>query len=269
MGEDRLSTVQDKAVHTLTGLGITALQARVYLALLKSGKATAKDIAKTSKVARQDTYRVLSELHNLGLIEKLIDTPTKFKAIPIEVVIAGLIERRKKDSVRLEHDATEMLQFFATSAEENNEQKDEEYQFVIIKELQSRLMSARKQIKETKKSISVVTRWPFFVTYTVNSTEEIIKALKRGVNFRIVTQKPEQVEPLPEDLQTLRKYPLFQVKYATSLPSSIIATFDKRLVNISIISDTNPSESPLLESNNQSLIELAQNYFEVMWTHAR
>lgn len=264
-----MSTVQDKAIHTLTGLGITVLQARVYLALLKSGKTTAKDLAKTSKVARQDTYRVLSELHNLGLIEKLIDTPTKFKAIPIEVVIAELVERRKKDSSRLEKDAAEMLQSFSTPVEENNELEDEEYQFVIIKELQSRMMRVRKQITETKKSICVVTRWPFFVTYTINSTEEIIKALKRGVNIRIVTQKPEQVEPLSEDLQTLMKYPLFQVKYATSLPPSIVATFDKKEVNISIISDTNPSESPLLQSNNQSLIELAQNYFEVMWTHAQ
>lgn len=264
-----MSTVQDKAIHTLTGLGITVLQARVYLALLKSGKTTAKDLAKTSKVARQDTYRVLSELHNLGLIEKLIDTPTKFKAIPIEVVIAELVERRKKDSSRLEKDAAEMLQSFSTPVEENNELEDEEYQFVIIKELQSRMMRVRKQITETEKGICVVTRWPFFVTYTINSTEEIIKALKRGVNIRIVTQKPEQVEPLSEDLQTLMKYPLFQVKYATSLPPSIVATFDKKEVNISIISDTNPSESPLLQSNNQSLIELAQNYFEVMWTHAQ
>ncbi len=250
-------------------MGITVLQARVYLALLKSGKTTVKDLAKTSKVARQDTYRVLSELHNLGLIEKLIDAPTKFKAIPIEVVVAELIERRKKDSIRLEQDATEMLQSFAELVEDSDEPKDEEYQFVIIKELQSRLMRARKQIEETKKSICVVTRWPFFVTYSVNSTEEIIKALKRGVSIRIVTQKPEGVEPLPEDLQILMKYPLFQVKYAASLPSSIAATFDKRAVNISIISGTNPSESPLLESNNQSLIELAQNYFEVMWTHAQ
>ena len=98
-------SIQDKAIETLAGLGLTVLQAKVYLTLAKEGKSTVKGIAKTSNIARQDLYRITQQLLNLGLIEKLIDTPTKFKAIPIKAAIDMLIGRRKKQHLRLPNDA--------------------------------------------------------------------------------------------------------------------------------------------------------------------
>jgi DNA polymerase III alpha subunit len=53
-------------------LGLTLLQAKIYLALSKTGKATIKTISKASNSARQDIYRIMPTLQKLGLAEKII-----------------------------------------------------------------------------------------------------------------------------------------------------------------------------------------------------
>lgn len=77
-------------------LGFNRLQAEVYVALLSLGQATGKALSQHSKVARQEVYRILKELQEKGLVEKIIVMPTKFKALPIEDCLRTLIERKKK-----------------------------------------------------------------------------------------------------------------------------------------------------------------------------
>ena len=257
---------EDKAVETLTGLGLTVLQAKVYLALAKGGKSSVKDIAKKASIARQDLYRITPRLLNLGLIEKHIDTPTKFKAIPVKEAVDILIERRKKQTVQLEQESKEILAYF--TANEGASLKDEESQFLIINDLQARLTKARKQVESAKTSISIVTKWAFFLTYTSEAIEEYIKVLKRGVQVRIVTQVPKKTEVFPKGLQKLLNHPNFEVRHISSLPTSIVAIFDKDEVNISLASDKTPVETGMLLSNNPNLVELSRNYFEMMWSNA-
>ena len=264
--EEKSLTVQDKAVETLTGLGLTILQSKVYLELAKGGKATVKDIAKKSNIARQDLYRIAPQLLNLGLIEKLIDTPTKFRAIPIKEATEILIERRRKQTAQIEQESKQLLSYF--TSKESDGLKDEESQFIIINDLQARLSKTRKQVVITKKIINIVTKWSFFLTYTPETIDELNEALKRGVHVHIITQAPRNTDVFPKKLQKLLKYPHFEVRYISSLPSSMVAVFDKEEVNILLSSDKTPAETAMLVSNNINLIELSQNYFDVMWASA-
>ena len=259
-------TVQDKAVETLTGLGLTILQAKVYLELAKGGKATVKEIAKKSNIARQDLYRIAPQLLNLGLIEKLIDTPTKFRAIPIKEATELLIERRKKQTAQIEQESKQLLSYF--TAKESDTLKDEESQFIIVNDLQARIAKSKKQIANTKNAINIVTKWSFFLTYTPEAIEELTKVLNKGVHVHIITQAPRNTDVFPKKLQKLLKHPNFEVRYISSLPSSMVAVFDREEVNILLASDKTPAETAMLVSNNINLIELSQNYFDVMWADA-
>jgi len=92
-----LFKLRDEDVQALTSIGLTVLQAKVYLTLVKLGKATIKTISKTAEVARQDIYRVTSELHKLGLVEKVIAAPNEFKAIPLTEGISILLQRMHEE----------------------------------------------------------------------------------------------------------------------------------------------------------------------------
>src|SRR5450756_1607015 len=175
-------------------------------------------------------FSISTRLINLEIIEKLIDTQTNFKAIPIKAAIDMLVGRRKKQTAQLEQESTEILPYFA--ANEGAGLKDEESQFIIINDLQARLIKAKKQIVSAKQSINIVTKWSFFLTYTLETIEEHIKALNRGVHIHIVTQIPENTGAFPKKLQKLVQHPHFEIRYMSSLPSSIVAVFDKEEVNI-------------------------------------
>jgi sugar-specific transcriptional regulator TrmB len=257
---------QDKAIETLTGLGLTVLQAKIYIVLAKAGKSTIKDIAKTSRVARQDLYRIATQLLNLGLIEKLIGTPTKFEAIPIQEAINMLVERRKKETDHLEKGSTEFLRFFAENKGVSS--KEEEPQYIIINDLQARLIRAKKQIVNSKESLKIVTKWSFFLTYTLETIEEHLIAMNNGAKVKIVTQQPNSVVSLPKSIQKLMAHPNFEVRYVHCLPSSIVAIFDEKEVNILLATDKSPAETSLLMTDNSVLIELACNYFQIMWANA-
>lgn len=243
------------------------MQARVYLALAKLGDATIKTIATISKVARQDIYRILSELQNLGLVEKLVDTPTKFRAIPIKECVFILLQNKSKEMAELQQEAGELILDFSKNRGKD-ELIEEESQFVIINELQARRLKSKKAMEKVQKTIRIVTKGTIFTPLIFALSEEIFKAVNRGVKIQLVVGKPEGETALPEPIQALKGNPLFEIRYDRSIPSSALAIYDDKEVILTISASSRPPEAPILWSNNPSLVELAQNYFKIMWNAA-
>ena len=71
----------EEDAKTLSGLGITISQGKVYLALLRLKAASrVHTIAKFTDIPRQDVYRLLDELMQLGIVQKTLVKPATFKA---------------------------------------------------------------------------------------------------------------------------------------------------------------------------------------------
>ncbi len=86
----------ETTTETLTELGLTLNQARIYVALLSSERLlTVKEISKITNITRQDVYRIMPSLQNNGLVEKTITAPTMFKATPLKLGLSILVENRK------------------------------------------------------------------------------------------------------------------------------------------------------------------------------
>lgn len=77
---------QEEHYQTFVNLGLTYLQAKVYVTLLKLGDvgAEVRKIASASAIARQDVYRILPALQKMGLVEKVVAIPTIYRPIPLE-----------------------------------------------------------------------------------------------------------------------------------------------------------------------------------------
>ncbi|MFB3888399.1 MAG: helix-turn-helix domain-containing protein [Candidatus Bathyarchaeia archaeon] len=58
----------EERIEVFMRLGLTMNQARVYLALARLGLTTAKRLSKDAQISRQDVYRVMSELQEIGLL---------------------------------------------------------------------------------------------------------------------------------------------------------------------------------------------------------
>jgi len=259
--------VQDEDVQTLTRLGLTALQAKIYLALLKLEKATGRTLSQHSKVARQEAYRLLAELQEKGLVEKILGVPTEFKPIPIEDCLFILIERKKSEISEIQKKATELLQNLKEKNSKNARQ-EEESQFILVPRKGNYFQKIRKVFENSQTSIDAITTSRRFLSIMFIFGQDVEKALKRGVKMRILTEKPEDENSLPENVKALKQNPLYRVRYLPTPPLAPLLIIDKKEVTIVTSARAGLNESPTLWSNNPSLIAVFRGYFETAWITA-
>jgi sugar-specific transcriptional regulator TrmB len=256
---------QDEGVQTLTRLGLTSCQAKVYLALARSGISTVKTISKVSEVTREEIYRIMPRLQNLGLVEKAITVPAMFKAIPIEDGLHILLEQRTREYHELQAKTRELLKNF-----KGNNRKatllEEAPQFVLVPETKT-LIRRKKAIENTQKSIDGVISWKIMLRWVLYLAEAINKALKRGVKIRVVAEKPKDVNSFPEIIQDFKQNPCFKIRYILTPPSAAVAIYDKKRVRITAAT-AGSGGSYALWSNDTCLLAIVQDYFEIMWLTA-
>ncbi len=258
-------SIQD-AIQTLTRLGPNLSQAKVYLALVQNGPATAKEISKTSGVNRQEIYRIMPKLQKLGLSEKIICTPTKWKATPIQDGLSILLERKKKETSELETKATKIINYIIES-NERTEFQEKESHFVMIPKKEAIIRWIRTALDNTQTGNDVMGDLKSLNEIIYYLSENFTKAIKRGVNFRIILNKLENGKTVANIDQTFKNNPNFHVKYITGIPSVALGIYDKK---IAIISTTpkDPNEAPGLTSDNPVFVATLDNYFELLWKTA-
>jgi sugar-specific transcriptional regulator TrmB len=255
--------VKHKDMQILKKLGLTGSQAKVYLALIKMDKANARNLWKASKVARQDIYRILTELREIGILEKILEAPTEFKAVPLEDSIAILMERKATALFSLQKDADKLIQEF-----KENEQKSthyEEAQYVLVPEREALTRRLKKAIEDSKKSIDVISSLKAFARTFFVLSEEFEKALKKGVKIRWIVDYPEEANSLSEVLLTLTKNPNFELKTVTYPPNARLGIYDRREIFMAHFPTRGALESPALWSTNISFAEIVQGFFETIW----
>ncbi len=253
----------DEYIRTLMGLGLTFLQAKTYLALIKLGKAEVKTISRASSVARQDVYRVMPALQKLGLAEKIIATPTMYQAIPLRISLLTLIQQKIEENAELQKKAKALIYDF----EENNsgiELKEDEPQFIITSERSI----FRKRIAEStdaaQTSTDAIYSLEGFRAILFNHRKYLKRALRRGVKIRVIIEKPENQQLTKRIAHDLMKDPSFKLKYTSAHAPVCMVIFDSKEVNVRISDGAVPS----LWSNNPNIVNLAVSYFDELWNKA-
>jgi len=256
--------LQDVNVQTFIDLGLNSSEARVYSTLYETGTAKATTIAKASRVPRPDVYRTLSKLNELGLVEKIISHPLRFRSIPIETGIAILLERKAKKYNELKSKSASLIH----SLNKKNMHKDfyHESQFVLIPPKDVLIKRLTKTIEKTQTCIDVSTSWKRFKFACYRLAEPLEKAWCSRVKGRVVIDKTE--EPVLEFAKTSWKSPYAKIKYVHSPPRTVMAIYDKKEVFIYIKPTADLTESPALWSNNPSLVAMAEDCFEILWNTA-
>lgn len=249
---------------TLRELGISLLQARVYLALLKLGTySNVRAISVFSKVARQDVYRTITELRELGLVEMVIGSPALFRAIPLKETVAILIEKRNRRAQVLTEEVTELLSHF----NDNNETKlnPENHQFILVPKKEALVNKIKKTIEGANESILISASWRETTQWLFTLHESWQLALDKGVKIRWITEKQAAPSLTDEVARTLIKNPNFTLKMHETSVKGRFAIYDDNEVSIIILSATNTGGAPALWSNNPAMVLILKDYFETKW----
>ena len=255
---------EEDGIKTLTQLGLTVLEARIYLALCKFENLKAKQLSKLTKTALTDTYRVLAKLQNKGLVEKIIKTPAEFNAVPIESSLKSLLHKKKDEYDDL--NAKTMLLVRAVKEKHPRIAKTTPSQFVMIPQSSTVVKKIREAIDRSKKSVDIFLSWKRFLNGVTGAfAESSEKAWDRGVKFRIVVESPQEESDVDRALGFCEKSSLCNIRFLPGAPKTVLGIYDRNEVFIIIDPEEGLLDSPALWSNNRSLIAVVQDYFEMLW----
>lgn len=259
--------LQFSKLQVLMDLGLTKVQARVYLALVEFGSSRIAAISKTSKVARPEIYRNLSKLQQLGLVEKIIETPLMYRAIPMNEGLSLLLETETErcEKVRAE---TRILLDTAKIEKPNKKKQVENPQFVLIPK-RTVIERIKNAIEKAQLSIDFVLSWKGFSRGIASTFAESMEiAWAKNVKIRFIIESPLKSKTAKQLIQFCRAKPFSQLRFIPHYPKTVFGIYDKKEIFIIAKSKTDLPASPALWSNNPSLIALAEDHFEVLWLTA-
>ena len=169
-----------KHVETLERLGLTSLQARIYLTTVTLQKASVGKIATTAEVARPDVYRILAVLEKRGLIKKVTTKPLEYEASPLKDGCMLLLEGKRQEYFEAKEQSQLLIQELNESA--HRVKGAENFSLINSKELLLERFAAADE--STKKSLDIISDWATLAVL-VSNMESFGKVKARGVRIRL------------------------------------------------------------------------------------
>jgi sugar-specific transcriptional regulator TrmB len=255
-------TQNQESIQTLMNLGLTQLEAKVYLTLLMfgNGGVDVKRIAKESNTARQDVYRILPSLQQFGLVVRIVATPSIYQATSLKNGLSMLLKQKTEEHNALKN---KIKKLFIESTINNVKAsvENDAPQFAIISEKKLFFKTVENEILRGQRVINIVCSNDGMQAIAFNLVKDFQKSIARNVKIRLITSNTENHQIL-ERLQPLIRSPGFEIKFISNVSPVVgLAIFDSRKVCVRISSELVPS----LWTNNPNVIKLAEAYFEGMW----
>jgi len=253
---------QDKR-DLLENLGLTTLQAKVYLALINLEDATANEAAKLSKVSRPDAYRIINQLSEWGLISKIISTPTKFQALPLKEAVSMLFERRTIRYYKLKTKIKELVEKDVT---EKTKVKKERYTFRRLPENAPWFRNFPQRFSGYK-TFDLLTSARRLGSRIVFDEEPFRKGAKKGAKIRIMLDKPKSDSSLFRVIKKMNKEENIEVRLLKTVSPVILIIMDRKEAVLALKPSSRVGP-PYLLSDHPSYVHMAKQYFEVQWEKA-
>jgi sugar-specific transcriptional regulator TrmB len=266
-------TIEVKAQITkiLSDFGLTATQARAYAALCQLGASNVKAISKESEIARQDIYRILTELEEMGFVEKALAVPLVYEAVPLDDVIRALMEARAKKNQDIKKRTEKLLKRYNLESRivtyRDSERSNQE--FIIVPSKVAIIRRLKKALDDSRISICTATTTTRFSSAIVEFAESYEAALRRGVEIKICSRNHVAGKDALRIIRRLLDMPGFEVKYFDAPLPAVVNIFDNKEACITMTAAANLSDASALWSSNPCFVALAQSFFENKWNEAQ
>lgn len=263
-------TLEDDA-NTLAEFGFTHNQAKIYAAITRLRTASVGSISKMAKVRREHVYRILPKLEKMGLINRMLGTPEKIKAIPVEDAFSVLIKKQKDEAeAKLSALAVEAKAFVEHFKQRDwgNGIEEDGSQFSLVSEKDAIMSQIAAAISTAHKDIAIIASRKKLARLMFFYAAWIKKSMKRGVSIRVITEMPEDEDVLPRIIEeNVSPGALLELKYASALPAHYLIADGKEMV-MGTSTEADFTECPSLWTNNASLISLTNQSFNNAWQNA-
>jgi sugar-specific transcriptional regulator TrmB len=261
-------SVVQEGEEILKLLGLSSAQAHVYLTLIRSGKTSAKALAERTGIACPDIYRIMNIFKKKGLIQETIELPKKFEAIKIEQSLPFLMSDKIEEIKKLESG----IKFFVNTMK--REQKQEatitSSDLILLPATKIALQKRKEKIRKARNTIDTIISWKCHKAY-LNQNMKLLtkKAIDRGVKYRFIIENPQKINLAlkSETFDILIKNGA-KIKYTTKNPPALVSIYDNKEALIYTANNQGLCDTPLIWTNNHSMVSIAKGYFEHLWATA-
>src|SRR5712692_9227611 len=231
----------EKLKNELSKFGLTANQSKVYLFLEKYGPSTATQVSKTLKVPRTETYHLLTNLQNKGIVSATFQHPIRFSALSLDKAIGVLINAEKERVKNLESQEKNLVDLWGTIPNFKVNQDDiKDGKFQMLQGVNQMTGKINDMISNTKKSIQILASEKDFMKFyhagflekikDANMEPQLISSSSKKTAYIFEGRLKEKVKRLPlkvkEDLCFVIKDDdqlLLFMKSPSESPQNIIA----------------------------------------------
>jgi len=237
------------------------------LTLLKLGRSEGRSLSNIANIPKPVVYRTLEELQKMGLVEKEIAFPSKFKATPLKQGLQILLNQS------LEHynerrGRTEQFLLKKQDFDEENF-RDNEHRLISIEGKDRIIQTIKLQHAKASKFVDVlstVNRWLHIFDCCF---ENYTKNLARKVHYRILIGKAESKAVFPDEVTRLLSDPNFELKVTNTTLINNFGIFDGEEATFNFFPSKPLKESPIIWTNHPSFIAMAQDHFNKLWKSTR
>lgn len=260
--------MKEDLVRKLSDFGFTVNQAKVYLSIVQSGPTIVNVISGSTQIHRQDVYKILPKLEEMGLIMKTLDKPIIIEAIPVKIALSRLvsIEREKANEriSRLEANLKK-LQNAIREQQERRETLEKEL-FVLLKTDDQIENVADLTFENTKKECDLVTNLELMTRRLHHFREHFQKLSRRGAIIRVIVENINDEDLVKRIIEKIRPdkgdFAAKLIHKKTSLPYRII---DNKELFIRRKNATETSLPCVLWTNGWSIVQFYKENFEEAW----
>ncbi|MCD6575786.1 MAG: hypothetical protein J7K73_01345 [Nanoarchaeota archaeon] len=235
----------ENLVKKLKFLGLTKVEAEVYLALLKLGMSRAGKISKEAQLNRTTTYAALKSLLDKGLISYVIESNRKvFKATNPKYILE-LIKEKEEEAEKM---LPKLLSLYTSPKKES--QVTLFYGYKGVKSVFQDILRTAKEVLVIDAEGQFSEKMSYYAPYYIREVE------RKKIKIRHIVRRGAKVNSTKT---TTIKY----IPRKTKSQSVIDIYGDK----VAIIIWSEPPEAVVIK--NKAAADSFRSYFEILWKSAK
>lgn len=263
-----LVSLNDEA-RILSEYGLTQSQAAVYLATVRLGAALVSEISRVSGVRREDVYRTLAHLEEMGLTERMPTKPTKIRAVPLEQAISILIKHQKDSANKKISELTagkdDVLKRIRSQMVKGRFEGKPQTEFAFLSSKEEVLGKATGMIQGAEKEIDVITSASEFVSSLSLFSELLKKSAQKGIKVRAILESDTRQDSVIHRIKEHALPRSFADLRYSHKPLGHYLIVDFKQVLIATSPEPPIGEHPYLWTCKEDSVETMCGNFEKTW----
>jgi sugar-specific transcriptional regulator TrmB len=258
-------------VKKLSFFGLTGNQAKVYLAIVEAGSISVGKIAESTKLYRQDIYKILPTLEQKGLATRTLGSPVIIKAIPVRKALTNLVAMRKKAALEsisfMETNLNEIANAVSMLYETEANPALKEDEFCLLTSENEIMNAADLLFEKAKTECNVVLNVELLRARGLNFLERFQNAVNNGAIIRLVVENPREEEWIATMVERVRpKNGNFSAKMIIAESPKPFIVIDDKTVWISTSKKQEASGLHcVLWSTGENIVTTYHERFERLW----